>query len=289
MVAEEVKEAESEPRLYEVVIGCALKTLFYLLVFGSLLSGYLLLRMPFFAMKISYDLGYTANAYGFAQTFLRREAKAYDDITAAPYDSAYVGGLLYAIELSEKLMLRDKAYAGDVALHTETYATLKEADKRNQLLDAYYTDVPAPMRVSGYSYRDYVYCLNYYARLVSGRGDKLLFGGKLTALSELPAAAAALDFASEADAYATILNQLGRAASLGENVNTIAAARFDEFLEFSLGCQGLKRLFLIKSALGFAESLAGAGNESFLRQIDGRTLSEYYYTVLLPNYIKNNQ
>lgn len=263
------------------VMGIAIRTLFYCLIFVSLFAVIVLMGAPYTAMRTSYDLGFERNSYRFARKFIERERKN-RDMTEISYDSKYVDALIYAIELGDKFSC-EKGYAQNLLNDTAEYVSVNGIDERNKLLDGYYTDIEPALRVTVYSYECYVYTLNAKAAAFLNKTENVLYRGEYVSAEELPDKLTNLDFSVKKDifTFAVVLNQLKAYIDGRAEMPTLTAAvkdRFDDFCTRAAEYEtdDLFRLFALRSALG----LNSTGDVQWEYSYDGVPLEDVYIRLL---------
>ncbi len=282
-------ENESEINGGINILSLAAKTLLYFMAIVSLLTACIFFCNPFYAMKKSYELGYEKNAYEYARVFLKREARG-REVTEFDYNGKYVSALIYSMELGEKLLGRDNA--ARVKTETEIYSSIKDIEKRNELLDAYYRKVQPAMQVAVYSYENYVSSLHARAcALLANAGEVFIVDKAAITAEEAALRVAQLDLSQREGLtdFAILLNQASvfiEEEAETEQVVLAIELRLSEFVASALSyaTDDLFRLFLVRSAVGITELKKSEGGV-WSQEVDEASLTDYYYTVLLNNYI----
>ncbi|MBQ4049641.1 MAG: hypothetical protein IJD07_03200 [Clostridia bacterium] len=266
------------------IIALAVKTLFYFTLLASLCIACIFMANPYFAMKTSYKLGFEKNAYAYAEDYLDRV-----DGANISYDSKYVNALIYSIELGEKFL--NKQTAKRLRDDAKLYCSVKDIDKRNQMLDDYYRNTPPSMQVAVYSYENYVSTLYARACALLGEQSFMLYGATST-FGEIVGEVNGLDFSVKADLFkfALILNQATEYEKAAKSANVVIdaiAVRVEQFVTASTEYvyDDLFRLFLVRSAVTLSEQKRSEGGV-WAQSVQGYSLSDYYYKVLLYNYVQ---
>jgi len=271
------------------VLSLAFRTLFYFFIFAPLFTVCIFLSNPYFAMKMSYDLGFEKNAYTYAKIYLQRQEKN-RDVSQFSYDHRYVNALIYSIELGDKLLSKDNAQR--LKTDIRRYCSIKDIKKRNEMLDEYYRNTSSSMQVAVYSYESYIAVLHARAcSLVPDNEEIYLLRTNEISSSALTNQLEDFDFFLKADLFdfAVLLNQVAeyqKGEIEDEDLISGIENKFSEFVSASLNynTDDLFRLFLLKSALTIIETniqKSGVWEQT----VEEKSLFEYYYQVLLYNYI----
>jgi len=283
-----VNENENQVNSGFNIVAISLKTVMYFVAFVSLLCTCVFMSNPYFAMKTSYDLGFQKNAYAYARTYLERSNKNLD-LSNVKYDSKYVNVLIYSMELGEKFL--DKKTAYHLQKDVITYSKIIDISKRNEMLDSYYYKNSAPsMQVAVYSYENYVGQLFAKASTILNDSNFIL-DGQVISQNQISEKIENTDLTQKQQLFdfAVILNQISVYQSAGMPLSEVMptfTSKFNDYVQNSLAynTDDLFRLFLVKSAVEICEIKKNDGGV-FAQMVGEKTLSDYYYKVLLYNYI----
>ena len=240
---------------------------------------------PYFAMKTSYELGFKENAYAYAKDYLDRA-----DASNVTYDGKFVNVLIYSMELGDKFLSKENAER--LRDEVRLYCSVEDIAKRNKMLDEYYRNTPPSMQVAVYSYENYVSTIHSRACAILGERS-FICGGELLSSNGVIDVIGTSDLSQKEQLFnfAVILNQITEYEQVGSEISLVSdmvASRFEQFVSAAVGYEDddLFRLFLVRSALALSQQKI-EDDEVWLQSVQGYSLSDYYYKVLLYNYVQN--
>lgn len=293
MSEQENNEIIEKDESAELVFNTAVKTLFMTFLTVVLLFAVLFQCFPSGAMRFTYDIGLYKNSLGYAEKAL---ARGYN-----------LEALLYAVELSDKLCEselsgkpyeRESKYADELEKYTREYAFSPDFDRKNAELDEYYA---AGQNYGGslYSYADYIYTQNFYARALLDSTDEILCRGELVSTDKLGGIIPTMTAKETAvlynqmDAYLTANRSIELLWSDGKTALLDALIGAYEPLReaFTSSDDIREKLYLTRAALYFSTSIADKFNtatfkdeieKTFVVTAEGKTLTvfEYYKSLL---------